>query len=255
VLHGVEKALSERGINLLFSDIKNLSPGSNFSQTDGIVIMGAGIDTELLNEFKKRPCICILPNLQDIKNLPTINHDDEEIGRIAFDYLKKKGHKEISVLNSICNHSGCTKRVRTFEWLAAEEGIKIKIFEAACSKNSLHNIHIGFDDDCIDHFIQTLKNKTNRSTALFSICDLQTSRLYAELKEAGIEPMRDIDIISCDNEKATLAPLHPKPATIDIRANLIGKKAAEMLLWHIQNFSMILNEPFKMLIMPKLIIP
>lgn len=255
VLHGVEKTLSQKGINLLFVDAESLSSRSSFSQPDGIIIMGAGIDAELLGEIENHPCICILPNLQNIRNLPTINHDDEEIGRIAFDYLTNKGHKEISILNFVCNHSGCQKRVRTFEWLAAENGIKIKIFEAAGSTNSTPSLHINFADDCMNHFIHTLKNKTNRSTALFSVCDLQTSYLYTALREAGMEPMRDIDIISCDNEKSILAPLHPKPATIDIRAEFIGRKAAEILLWQIQNFSTILNEPLKILIMPKLMIP
>jgi len=255
VLHGVEKSLSKKGTKLLFNDITNFSTESKSLQTDGLIIMGNGIDTESLRKFSKYPCMWILPNQQNNKILPTINHDDEEIGRIAFDYLRERGHREISIVNSVRNHTGCAKRVRTIQWLAEEKRIKTKVFEAAYAKNSLYNAQADLDSSCIDRFIKTLKNKTNHSTGLFSVCDQQTFHLYTALRKANIEPIRDMDIISCDNEKPFLNLLTPKPATIDIKAYLIGKKAAEMLIWQIQNFPTISNEPVRMLITPELIMP
>ncbi|MCF7974969.1 MAG: hypothetical protein K9N55_14220, partial [Phycisphaerae bacterium] len=49
----------------------------------------------------------------------------------------------------------------------------------------------------------------------------------------GIQPGRDLEIISCNNETSLLAGLAPRPISIDIQPETIGKKAVEQLRWRI----------------------
>ena len=47
-------------------------------------------------------------------------------------------------------------------------------------------------------------------------------------------PVRDVTLISCNNEQPWLAGLRPRPATIDLGAKTTGRCAAEQLLWRIR---------------------
>jgi DNA-binding LacI/PurR family transcriptional regulator len=53
------------------------------------------------------------------------------------------------------------------------------------------------------------------------------------LKSLGIRIGRDLEIISCNNETSLLAGLEPRPVSISIQPETIGKKAVEQLRWRI----------------------
>ena len=57
--------------------------------------------------------------------------------------------------------------------------------------------------------------------------------LYAALREIGVEPQSDVTIVSCNREEHILATVAPRPATIDIRADVIGQLAAHQLHWRL----------------------
>ena len=253
VLHGIEDSLTKNGIELLFGQASNESERFNL-RADGLILMGGGASPKLMNTFNKTPYIWALPNYQHISGL-TINHDDNAVGRIAFNYLRDKGHKEISVLNSVKDHIGCAKRLRMFELYAELEGMKVRKYEAISPNGSDHSEEgVSLNMNCIKKFVSSLKDKTNKSTALFSVCDLQTFHLYNELLKAGLKPSHDIDIISCDNDRSKLEFLHPRPATIDVRFFSIGQKSVDVLLGRIQESPVVSqDEGMEILIQPELI--
>ena len=44
-----------------------------------------------------------------------------------------------------------------------------------------------------------------------------------------------MEIVSCNNEKPYLVGLHPKPIEIDIRAESIGRRGVEQLIWRLEH--------------------
>lgn len=60
--------------------------------------------------------------------------------------------------------------------------------------------------------------------------DFQVALLYRILPRLGFLPGRDLEIIGCDGELAALAGLSPRPATIEIPGDAIGRQAVEQLL-------------------------
>ena len=66
------------------------------------------------------------------------------------------------------------------------------------------------------------------------------------------EALKDIEIISCDNNQAVISVIDPKPSTIDIRAEAIGRLAIRQLRWRLANP----NEegPVAVSVQPKLIV-
>ena len=59
-------------------------------------------------------------------------------------------------------------------------------------------------------------------------------KVYRALREHGVEPGRDLDTIACDNNNI-LSGLNPRPATIDVRPELIGARAVDQLIWRMEN--------------------
>jgi DNA-binding LacI/PurR family transcriptional regulator len=69
-----------------------------------------------------------------------------------------------------------------------------------------------------------------RCDGVFIPDDRITALIYPALLQQGIEPGRDIAVISCGNEATYLNCLRPRPATIDLAPETTGRLAVEQLL-------------------------
>src|SRR5215217_6479699 len=74
-----------------------------------------------------------------------------------------------------------------------------------------------------------------RPTGMFVPVDRVTLFIYRHLERRGIAPGRDVDIVSCDNEKELLSLMHPAPPSIDLNRAMIARLAVERLLWRMKN--------------------
>jgi DNA-binding LacI/PurR family transcriptional regulator len=90
-------------------------------------------------------------------------------------------------------------------------------------------------DKIIEKTIESLFHSNEIPTGIFVTCDSLTAKLYPILKSIGVNIGKDVEILSCDNQVSLLAGLEPKPVSIDIQAELIGRKAVEQLRWRIMN--------------------
>ena len=50
-----------------------------------------------------------------------------------------------------------------------------------------------------------------------------------------METRRDVELMSCNNERSILAGLDPSPLSIDICPEEIGHRAVEQLRWRVGN--------------------
>src|SRR5205085_7188100 len=73
-----------------------------------------------------------------------------------------------------------------------------------------------------------------RPTGVFVPVDRVSVRVYRHLERRGIKPGRDVEIVSCDNEKELLSLMHPAPVSIDLNRNTIARLAVERLLWRMK---------------------
>jgi DNA-binding LacI/PurR family transcriptional regulator len=72
-------------------------------------------------------------------------------------------------------------------------------------------------------------------TGLFLSTDQETAALYHAMAANGVAAGNQYVVVSCDNEIPTLAPLNPRPATIDFGARQIGQQAVRRLLHRVRN--------------------
>jgi DNA-binding LacI/PurR family transcriptional regulator len=89
-----------------------------------------------------------------------------------------------------------------------------------------------------------------RPDGLFVPADRITARVHRMLRDRGVEPGKDISIVSVDNFGQHLDRLHPRPASFDLNVREMGKVAADRLLWRIGHR---VGNPLRILISPRLV--
>jgi DNA-binding LacI/PurR family transcriptional regulator len=85
--------------------------------------------------------------------------------------------------------------------------------------------------DQVDTLVDGILKSNPRITGLFVAADAMAIHVYNSLKASGVTPMKGVEIITCDNVEAHMAPLIPKPVVIDTGFELIGESAVNILNW------------------------
>ena len=163
------------------------------------------------------------------QDIDTVGTDTKRATRIALDFLWKKGHRRIAIATS--EHGSeryLSLRRRTWEEFLAEKGIE-------------HDPEIGFtvklSEDGGRVFARSLlalDGWKDRVDAVFCGNDLLAIAAMDALRDAGIQPGRDISVVGMDDIPAAA---HVRPALTTVRKPraLIGAAAAELLLARIRD--------------------
>ncbi len=79
--------------------------------------------------------------------------------------------------------------------------------------------------------IPRLRSPGRSATGVFCPTDDTLVKLYYALRQRGIEPGAEYELIGCNNDPVYMNQMHPRSATIDIKLDTVGKRAVEQLLW------------------------
>jgi LacI family transcriptional regulator len=248
LLHGVEIALRETGLNLVLAGYHPNEPlpaGLASEQVDGVLLMGqvTSVSQAIRSKLENIPAVGLMRGYDDLVNVcDRVVYNNASVGPMAADYLWAKGHTQVAFLNFDPAHTAFSRRQTDFVQSMTDRGGHVTILQTAEkhieSANPLNNLR---------PLIAQLKAmpENQRPAALCCASDSVLPDLYMVMMEQGIKPMVDIDIVSCDNEKQILARLAPRPATIDIRTEMIGRQAVRQLRWRFANQ----DEPSRITIM------
>jgi LacI family transcriptional regulator len=161
-----------------------------------------------------------------------VNH--AKVGRLAANYLAGKGYQPIAYVtpSSLVSRINVCERWAAFSALAQEHGRSAR--QCVIEQSHFDLLEIDQDRDLlIRKTLEEFLAQGERPTGMFVTCDALTAKIYPILKDLGIAIGRDLEIISCNNETSLLAGLEPRPMSIDIQPETIGKKAVEQLRWRI----------------------
>jgi LacI family transcriptional regulator len=102
----------------------------------------------------------------------------------------------------------------------------------------------------LPELIEAFAAMSPRPDGLFIDRDSTTVRVYPLLQKHGIQPGRDVTIISCDNEEMALSALSPRPASIELGTDELGGRIIRRLLLRIENRE---EPPIMIQTMPRLV--
>ena len=242
LLEGTEAALRAKRLNLLLAGLgpgEALPPCLEPPQVDGLLLRALSIGASL-PAFERRlpdlPRVWMLePSAPPAKG-DVVQPDNEAVAHRAIDYLAGRECRRAIVYQGMPAHNASRDRTEAFLRAAPRAGLNATT-----------------TDDMETIFTQLKRaSKSERAATGFflPLGDEHTESFYRELATLKLQQKDGTPIVSCNNNAARLAALDPRLANIDIRAEEIGKAAAELLIWRIQHP----NEPQRrILILPALV--
>ncbi len=233
ILAGVESALNETGRNLIFAGVSG-DHETPFRigdyRCDGIVLMGwtGSLAPGTLDEIARVPTVAVM---QPAGRLPgsfdRSLYNNPAIGPLAARYLLDRGHRNAAFLLGDPDHPAFLERQAGFGNAMRAAGARVTDLTISS--------HAQRSKDEIKSLLESLRQQQPDVSSLFVSNDLMLPALYQSMLELGMAPQKDLDIVSCDNNTSILELIDPPPATLDIRAELIGRHAIRQLLWRIAN--------------------
>jgi DNA-binding LacI/PurR family transcriptional regulator len=231
VLSLVQRSLAERNLNLIFahgSGADSLPQAVRAGNVDGILGYGEFPLEALTPELQRIPAVWMMSR-SDTNLDPwgdRVKTDHQVIGQLAAQYLMQRGHRNLAFMNPDREFTIFQQRLGAFTATTLAAGVTPQVFE------SMGTLDLDLEAErLVDQWLAA----SPRPTAVFVPVDRVTLRVYRHMERRGIQPGKDVEIVSCDNERELLTLMRPAPASIDLNRQTIARLAVERLLWRMKN--------------------
>ncbi|WP_432799514.1 LacI family DNA-binding transcriptional regulator [Poriferisphaera sp. WC338] len=237
MLKGVEQALRARGLDMILAhvkDVKDLPTAVANRQVSGLVLIGHEPSEEVLEKIEDVPSVWLTSHHDVTGDMMLAGN--EAVGRLAAEYLMDRGHEKLGILNALTQNSAMDLRTEYFKFVAGSRRCAVKEY-LSDSPDGMGGIGldvIALEERVTEVVDRFLKDKP-RVTGLFVPHDMQVAMVYRVLDKRGVRPGRNLEIVGCDDEKAALIGLNPRPASVNIGSVTMGQRAVEQLFWRIDN--------------------
>jgi DNA-binding LacI/PurR family transcriptional regulator len=231
VLSLVQRQLAERNLNLIFahgSGPESLPQAVRAGNVDGILGYGQFPAEAMTPQLQRIPAVWMMS--RDDTDLDPwgdrVRTDHQVIGQIAAQYLMQRGHRNLAYLNPERDFAIYQQRQGAFAAATFAAGVIPQVFESTGTRDL---------DLEAERLVEQWLAASPRPTAVFVPVDRVTLRVYRHMERRGIQPGKDVEIVSCDNEREMLSLMRPSPASIDLNRQTIARLAVERLLWRMKN--------------------
>lgn len=241
VVSGIMRGCKELGIRPILDEMPDpnvLSSLLNDDEVDGaIVFMMTGVPEQALERIRQSvPVVRVTGGEGTTRACDHVAAHNAAIGRLAFDYLSRQGCRNMAFITDRPNLQLMRMRGLNFNAVAVDANVPNHTFVVSdnpsdlrvfAGDRSLHNT--------LEEAVDAIAKASPKIDGVFSPTDLITAQIYPLFERAGIVLGRDLKIISCDNERVRLSALSPRPLSIDLRSEEIGRTAVRTLLSRITN--------------------
>ena len=239
VVHGIEEALAAHGMSMVHGAVgrkRPLPPIVAKGDVDGVIVWPHldDVSREAMKILRRHRVVYVMSGASERLSADRVRVNHGMVGRVALDYLASKGCQRLAYItpSSLMSRINLCERWAAFSALAGEQGLSAG--QCIIEQSHLDLLETDRDRDLlIEKTLRDYLSQGDLPTGMFVTCDALTVKLYPILKSLGIIIGRDLEIISCNNETSLLAGLDPRPVSIDIQPEQIGRKAVEQLRWRI----------------------
>ncbi len=234
MMDGISNASAQQGMNMMLltlpePNVNLLPPAILHRQVCGVLLAGSIEDARLLAALEKMPVIWLTSH-SDRATGDKVLAGNEAAGECAARYLIKAGHARLSYWNPFPDVAVFQHRQAGFFRAARQAGAEVQLLTTDVTRGAdLNDVPLEQLASLMQPMVEQYAAMKPRPRGLFVPSDILTAELYPLLRRKGIQPGRDVTVVSCDNEQAYLAGLDPRPATIDLGMKTIGQHAVEQL--------------------------
>jgi DNA-binding LacI/PurR family transcriptional regulator len=246
IIHAAELRAHELGWQL---SLRHRQPGEDLRETlknyrgQGVILFGqATLYSELTSVLPKVAAVRLLLPPEGRMDCDNVDYDHSETSRIAARYLKDKGCSKVAFL-------GPARPPRGEDFCKAAKALGLSVVNGI--SESIYESRNG--TQIVDHSkLLEVWNELRKfgPEGVFVHSDHITNAFYSLLEKQGVQPGRDLHIISCNADELFLSPLRPRPATIDIHPAEMGRRSIDQIVWRMSNAD---APPAKLVIWPQLV--
>jgi DNA-binding LacI/PurR family transcriptional regulator len=260
-LAGIVRAARELELNVLVDDVANvneLCPAVRNGDVDGaLVFVPPEIDANSvgLETLRQRmPVVRMMGNLTSITSVDHVGSDNMAIGNLAFQFLWAKGCRELAFLSN--DPTWDFNQTRAFGFLHAARQAGVVPTCYIVSSDPLDAEPFGsrvVRCETKEELAERLASASPRPTGVFVCRDTDAIRFQPLLQARGVrigsDSAAEMRLVSCDNDEIRLSMLNPRPISIDLCPEEIGRRGMIRLAGRIRKP----DEPsFRTLIVPRL---
>ncbi len=256
VVGELTRAAQEMHMSVLFAEMpdpRQLSPALRRPEIDGaLVFINSAISPEEVKVLREHlPVVRVMGGQVAAVDIDHVGPDNNSIGYLAGRFLVDQGLDHVAYLTTEPTWDFCKLRAQGFLVAAEEAGITSSMYLRSDRPLPLrlYGPEVIAAPD-LPALVQRLARDRKGRMGLFISRDEETVQVYRLLRDAGVEPGRDVVVVSCDNEIVRLSTLHPRPASIDLNPAEIGRHAVRRLAARIKHKN---DSPVRILISPRLI--
>jgi DNA-binding LacI/PurR family transcriptional regulator len=257
LLRGVSAASSEHNLDMIFSfvsDPSHLPPKIVQRRVDGVIMHGERPSPAVQQQLEALPTVWLMANRLRPTWGDQVMPDNTLIGEIAAQYLIRRGHRRLAYLGADSGWWAMDIRSLAFTGRARQIGAEVTTLQAGTDPHSdlWQNQDLG---SLAESLVARLVKLDQLPTGLFVAEDRLVPLIDTALSRRNVRvgPARDVELVSCNNERPYLMGLSCIPATIDIRAESIGRRGVEQLVWRLRHPNV--NERMRAMIEPVLVEP
>jgi LacI family transcriptional regulator len=245
-LQGIEHSLSHQGRSLMLANIPKgdrVPPFLVEQHVEGLILKGPNQgelppvgESELLKHIYRLPHVWMMGRLSGAQG-DHCNFDTDWAGRIAADYLLKKGHMHVAFMNPKPGQNQFERLKVGFRLAAERNRQQVTLLETGLPEKLTWPLPAITQPTKVVALVEqwAAMPAAQRPTAIFVPSDRAAVQLYEALDRRNMVVGRDVSVISCNNEKSLLMSLNPGLTTIDVHAETIGCRAVDQLLWRIKH--------------------
>ena len=249
---GFEEVFSENDLRLMLVQMPETGALPRVlaqQDCDGIVILSElnSVSDAVVKALERVPCIHMVHETPLQPFGDEFFCDNRLIAKLATEHLLRVGVKHPAFFNIHPEHHACIERELYFKFFMEQANIKVTSLVASPMPSQTTPSHV-----LAQQVVEQMAKMRHCPDGLFVPVDYQLPELYSALKAQGIEPMKDVQIISCDNCERHLVKTDPRPVTIDLHWRDLACHAARQLIWRIEHPA---GPPVRLVVKPEIIYP
>lgn len=237
LLNGVSLASSSYNLNLLFAQAQNpeeMPARLMDSNVNGLLLHGVLPSPAIRQQLQRIPTVWLMGNRSRPEWGDQVMPDGYEIGELAAKFLVQRGHKELAFFDLDSEHWAFRVYGHAFASIGASLGATVH--ELQQKRQLSDDYWQPYTSNATEALIDRYAALQTKPTGIFVADDMQAAMIQPALQRRGFDVRPGgIEIVSCNNEQPYLMGLSPRPTSIDIRAENIGRRGVEQLVWRLEH--------------------
>lgn len=231
VIRGIDQVAQQHGYHVLISGAHNEPAEVDAAvrairgRVDGLILMAAELDTELLKRNLPERVPAVLINADhDASHFDTINIDNFGGAAAMARHLLRLGHRDIAIITGPARNRDSLERVRGFASVLKEAGVTARpewLVEGAFTEAS------GF------RAASELLNQSPRPSVIFAANDSMAVGALSAARALGLRVPEDVAVAGFDDVPIA-AYVSPPLTTVKVAITKLGSCAAERLVENIR---------------------